>query len=196
MDKRSYAPALVVVGIVLLWVAVVPAIDSNLAHEDPVRVGDRFAITEGLAITAPSGWDVVNGFRTTALPAGGPPGGATFTNGGVTVSVTADEYDGTAVELLAQIEKVTSATGAVESFHAVGGRSNVTTNSGLTGVSESYTGHDFEGTIAAFVIDGTGLEVMVSAHPDQAAGTAGPVAEMIDSLGPWDTADTSEQEAS
>ena len=193
MDKRSFAPALIVVSIILLWAVAVPILDANIDHDDPVRVGDRFAITEDLAITAPSGWNVVNGFRTTALPAGGPPGSATFTNGGVTVTVTADEYDGTAAELLTQIEKVTSGTGAVESFHVVGGRSDITTSSGLVGVSESYTGHDFEGTVAAFVTGGTGLEVMVSAHPDQEAGTAGQVAEMIDSIGPWDTGDASGQ---
>ena len=195
MDKRSIGPALVVVGIILLWAVVVPLVDSAIDHDDPVRVGDRFAITDDLAVTAPSGWNVVNGFRTDALPAGGPPGSATFTNGGVTVTVSADEYDGTAAELLTQIEKVTSGTGAINSFHVVGGRSNVTTGSGLVGVAESYTGHDFEGTVAAFVADGTGLEVLVSAHPDHHATTEGQVADMIASIGPWDAADSG-QEAS
>ena len=81
------------------------------------------------------------------------------------MQVTTDDYTGTPSDLLEQIDKVTSATGTVESFHVADGRATVTTSSGLTGVSETYTGSDFEGIIAAFVSDGTGIEIQSPVSP-------------------------------
>ena len=189
LDRRSLLPAGVVIGIWLLWTVAVPHLDAAVDQDDPVRVGDRFAITDDLAITAPSGWNVENGFRTTALPSRGPTGGATFARGAVTVTISAQDYDGTAIELLEQIEKVTSATGSIDGFHVTEGRSQMTTNSGLVGVAESYTAVDSDGMIAAFVSDGTGVEVLVSGQPSQKSATAHQVTEMIESLGSWDSAD-------
>ena len=188
LDKRSLVPAAVVVGIWLLWTVAVPHLDAAIDQDDPVRVGDRFALTDDLAITAPSGWNVVDGFRTTALPARGPTGSGTFSNGAVTVAVTVQDFNGTANELLEQIDKVTSATGTIEGFHVTEGRSHVTTDSGLVGVAESYTGLDADGTIAAFVSDGAGVEVLVSGHPAQKSTAAQQVTEMIESIGPWSAA--------
>ena len=154
LDRRSFVPALVVVGIWLLWAVALPHLDGAIDHDDQVQAGERFAISEDLAITPPPGWSVIDGFRTSDVPATGSDG-ATFSNGTVTVYVDTDDYTGTPSDLLEQIDKVTSATGTVESFHVTDGRATVSTNSGLTGVSESYTGRGFEGTITAFVSDGT-----------------------------------------
>ena len=195
LDRRSFVPALVVVGIWLLWAVALPHLDGAIDHDDQVQAGERFAISEDLAITPPPGWSVIDGFRTSDVPATGSDG-ATFSNGTVTVYVDTDDYTGTPSDLLEQIDKVTSATGTVESFHVTDGRATVSTSSGLTGVSESYTGRGFEGTITAFVSDGTGIEIMSAGQPDQKAAASRQIAHMIDSIGAWDTSDTTTEETS
>lgn len=188
LERSSFKPALVVVGIWLLWAVALPHLDGAIEHDDQVKAGERFAISDDLAVTPPPGWKVIDGFRTTDVPATGPGKRAGFSNGTVSVTVTTDSYDGTASELLEQIDKVTSATGAVDSFHVTDGRSTVTTASGLTGVAETYTARGVEGTIAAFVADGTGIEIAVSGQPDQESAASRQVAGLIESIGPWDTA--------
>ena len=196
LDRRSFVPALVVVGIWLLWAVAVPHLDGAIDHEDQVRSGERFAISDELAITPPSGWDVISGFRVTDVPATGSGDEAVFSNGTVTVIVSTDDYTGTPNDLLEQIDKVTSATGAVESFHVTDGRASVTTSTGLTGVSETYTGRGFEGTITAFVSDGTGIQVQSAGQPDQETAVSRQIAHMIDSIGAWDPSDTAAEQAS
>jgi hypothetical protein len=196
LERRSIVPALVVVGIWFLWVVAVPHLDAAVDHDDPVVAGERFAISDDLAVTPPPGWDVIDGFRTTDIPAGGAGARAEFTNGTVTIILTTDTYDGTASELLEQIDKVTSATGAVDGFTVTDGRSTVTTDSGLTGVAETFTGRGVEGTVAAFVSDGTGIEVSASGQPDQESAAARHIAHLIHSIGPWDSTDAGQQEAS
>ena len=195
LERRSFLPALVAVGIWLLWAVALPHLDTAVEHEDPVRAGERFAISEDLAVTPPPGWNVLAGFRTTDAPATGVGNQAAFSNGTVNVVVTTDTYDGTAEELLEQIDRVTAATGSVDGFTVGDGRSTITTDSGLTGVAETFTGRGVEGTTAAFVSDGTGIEVSVAGQPDQETASTRQVTQLIESIGPWDASDVDDQEA-
>jgi len=184
LDRASFVPALVAIGIWVLWAFVVPHLDSAVEHDEQVRAGDRLALTEDLAVTPPTGWSLLSGFTTADQPASGPSGSVSVSNGAVTVQVSADDFSGTATELLAQVERVATATGGNASGVS-SGRSTVDIPSGLTGVSETFTRPGGEGRLVAFVDDGTGIVVQVSGAPDRLAVAAHDVQHMIRSIGAW-----------
>ena len=196
LDRRSFAPAFVVLGLWFLWSIVVPHVNDAVAYDDEVRPGERFALTQELAVTPPSGWNVIDGFRTTDEPASGPGGAVRISNGAVSVTVLPDDFSGTARELLDQINKITTRTTDPETFHVTGGRTTVTTATGLTGASERFTSLRSDGVITAFVSDGTGIEVQAVGSTQEMAAMAAQVRQMIDSIGPWDPSRASTQDAS
>ncbi|WP_019144714.1 hypothetical protein [Aeromicrobium massiliense] len=190
LDRRSLVPGLVVIGIWALWSVVVPQVDDAVAYDDTVRAGDRFSLTEDLAFTPPTGWNVVEGFRTTEEPAAGPGGQVQVSDGTLSVVVVPDDFDGTPSELLDQVTDVDEAT--TDAFKVEGERYTVTTRAGATGVAEGFTTPRSQGTITAFVIDGTGVEFNVVGTTAQLAAHATELTQMIESLGPWDAAPTEE----
>lgn len=84
-------------------------------------------------------------------------------------------------ELLAQVEKITSST-RDPSFTAEGEPTTVTTASGQTGVMQSYSSVDGDGLVAAFVIDGTGVEIVAYGPSTQLTAARASVEEMIASI--------------
>ena len=181
LDKRSFPYALSVVVVFLLLTVVVPRINTAIAWDDPVRAGDRLALTDGIVFTPTVGWDVESGYRIGDDGSVDQSGKAKVVNDGVTFSIEPGSFDGTPAELLDQIEKITSATDD-PSFKVSGDPSTVTTPSGETGVIQSYSSVHDDGVVAAFVIGGTGLEVLAYGPPAQLAASQDEVLDMIGSI--------------
>ncbi|MCR1785272.1 hypothetical protein KVF89_22220 [Nocardioides carbamazepini] len=181
LDRRGFPYAFSVLAIFLVATVVVPRIDKAINWDDPVAAGDQLALSERIVFTPATGWNVQSGFRAPHGEPAGRSGGAALTGGGVVLTVAPDSFDGTPTELLAQIQKVTSATDD-PSFRVDGKASTVSTMSGEVGVLQSYSSVRGDGLIAAFVIDGTGIKVTAYGPPVQLKAAAERVHAMITSI--------------
>lgn len=181
LDKRSFPYALFVVAVFLVATVVIPRVNDAVSWDDPVRAGEQLAVTQTIAFTPTTGWNVVNGLRVGEGSPQAKTGGATLVGDGVTFDVDADTFDGTPAALLTQIEKVTSATDD-PTFKADGEPATVTTESGQVGVVQSYSSVNGDGLVAAFVIDGTGVEVTAFGPPAQMTAAASDIDDMVASI--------------
>jgi hypothetical protein len=181
LDRRSFPYALFVVVVFLVATVVIPAIDDALEWDDPVRAGEQLALSDSVAFTPTAGWNVESGFRLGPDGSVAQSGDATVVGDGVTVSVTADSFDGTPAELLDQIEKVTSSTGD-PSFRVDGEPATIITQAGDVGVIQTYSSVNADGLVAAFVIGDTGVKVTAYGAPAQLRAGADDIDDMIGSI--------------
>lgn len=181
LDRRSFPLAFAVIAVFLFLTVVVPRVDDAIDWDDPVRAGDRLALTDTIAVTPPTGWEVEQGFRVGEGGSAVDSGQASLSGDGVVVTVVPDDFDGTPAELLGQIEKVTSST-QDPSFRVSEEPGTVTTTSGEVGVVQPYRSARGDGVIAAFVLDGTGVEVTAYGPPAQMRAAATEITDLIASI--------------
>jgi hypothetical protein len=181
LDRRSFPYALTVLAVFLVATVVIPRINDAIEWDDPVRAGEQLALTDSIAFTPTTGWEVETGFRVGEGGSAVESGAATVTGEGVVLVVTPDDFDGTPVELIEQVDKVTSST-VDPTFQVNGTPGTVTTSAGDVGVIQTYSSVRGDGVVAAFVIDGTGLEVTAYGPPTQMRAAAGDITDMIASI--------------
>lgn len=179
LDRRTIPPALFVLAVFLVLTVIVPRVNASIGWDDPVRAGEQLALTDTVVFTPATGWNVESGFRVVDEQV--RFGGATIAGDGVTVEVYPDSFDGTADQLLDQVEKVTSRT-ADPSFRVDGSRSTLTTTTGQTGIVQPYSSLSNDGLVAAFVLDGTGIEITAYGPPTQMTAAAQTIRDMIASI--------------
>lgn len=181
LDKRTFVPAFFVLAVVALCLVVFPRVDDAIAWDDPVRAGDRMALTDSLVFTPATGWDIEQGLRVGDGATSSSSGNAFLVHNGVSVDVSTADFDGTPAELLSQVEKRDSAT-TDTTFRADGQPATVTTSTGETGVVQPFHSLEADELIATFVVDGTGVEFSASGPPAQMAAARDAVAAMIASI--------------
>src|ERR1044071_6307608 len=122
LDRRSLLPGLVVIGLLVLWTVVVPAVNGLLSYNQQTRAGDVFALDSGLTMDAQEGWGVDSGLLTTDRPSSGVPGKAVvLVDDGASFVVQPGPFGGSARRLLGQVEKVDSALSGDKAYHVAGG---------------------------------------------------------------------------
>jgi hypothetical protein len=181
LDRRSFPYALAVLAVFLVSTVVLPRIDDAIDWDDPVRAGEQLALTDTIAFTPTAGWQVEEGFRVAPDGSAEESGAAEVVGDGVTLVVAPDDFDGTPAELIEQIDKVTSSTDD-PTFRADGALDTVTTADGDVGVLQTYSSTRGDGVIAAFVIEGTGIEVTAYGPPTQMSAAAEDITAMITSI--------------
>ncbi|AMY54920.1 hypothetical protein HQO44_20960 [Rhodococcus fascians] len=186
-DTRAFPYGLAILAVWLVWLVVVPAIDSAVTPDKPVTdTNDRMAITETLSFAAAPGWTIDSGFLVGERSASDAFPTVVLTDGTVQFSVTADSFGGTADELLTQIDAVDAATSGSSVLAIAGDRRPVTTSSGLSGVQVGFDTPRTAGSITTFAVDGTGLSVQAVGPPDQVANHSREIAAMIAAIGTTD----------
>lgn len=190
LDRRTIPPALFVLVLAFVFATVIPAIDAAVEPDNPVEAGDVMNLGGGLTMVPAEGWNIDTGLRvddaTNSPTVGGAPP-VKLSNGSVAFSVTVGSFDGTPAELLDQINEVQADTSTIDQFATTGDRVSVTTNSGETGVVETFTGSEVSGKIAAFVRDGKGIQVVVLGLPEDMALHADDIENMVTSIGATST---------
>lgn len=182
LDRRSIPYALVAFAVLALWAWVMPWIDDQVAWKDSTGTGEAFQVTEDVTMTVPPGWGVIAGLRTTDDPRTGDQA-ATQTllvKNGVAVSILQGPFDESPVRLLDQAERITGASN--EGYHVSGETRDLTTATGLRGVSANFTTPEGAGVVTAFVVDGRGIEIQTSGQKPQVAAMQTEIDAMIDSL--------------
>ncbi|HTW16629.1 MAG TPA: hypothetical protein VMF51_15935 [Nocardioides sp.] len=178
LDKRSIPYALVALAIFALWTVVVPRIDDAVAYDDQVSAGERFLIADGIVFTPTAGWQVDSGLRYDPdRPASAEQ--VVLVKNGVTFAVQSGDFDGTPDALLDQIDKVTTLTDNGEGFSVSNERVSLTTDAGDVGVAEAFTSARAAGSIAALVLDGTGVEIQIVGPPEQLSAVSDEIVSMV-----------------
>ncbi|UGT57034.1 hypothetical protein [Nocardia asteroides] len=169
---------MVVLGLAFLQGVLLPRVDAAIPEKDVTVAGDVIAVQGRIGFTAAGGWSLVSDERASDEPSGqGDPGQAVLTHGGTQFAVRVGAYDGDAAALLAQIEQTDELLGSA--ITASGEPAAVTTRSGLNGVATRYAAPNTDGVLAAFVLDGTGIEVVAIGPAEPGNDVLGEVAEMI-----------------
>jgi hypothetical protein len=187
IDRRTIAPSLAVLVFVVLMAVALPALDRSVDYDDPITAGDVMDLVGGTLTFVPAeGWNRVDG---SLVGEGGPESVgsvSTVVIEDVSLSVTTGEFDGTADELLDQVNELNDTLQDPRGLGAAGPRQEVTTPGGLTGVAETFTGLDQRGVTGAFVVDvdGTsvGVEVVVKGSVDSMADHFEEIITMLDSM--------------
>ncbi|MFD4461990.1 hypothetical protein [Nocardia sp. NPDC058480] len=183
MDKRTILPALVVLVLAFLQAMLLPQIDAAIPEKDVTVAGDVIAVQGQVGFTAAGGWSLVAGERRSDEPSGqGYPPQAALTRGGTQFVVRTGKFEGDARALLDQIQRTDELLGGA--LTATGDPVAITTQAGLTGVITRYAAAGVDGVLAAFVQDGTGIEVVAVGPAQPGQDILGEVAEMIASIGP------------
>jgi hypothetical protein len=183
LDRSTILPTLIVLGFALLMGSVIPAVNRAIPYDDRIETGDVMAAGRGVTFVPATDWGVTSGVRVGDVPASGAtPPTTTLENGDTTFSVTVAPYDGTAEELLAQIKKTSQALEDVIGLTVNSDPISIQTSQGLDGVIAEYSGTASDGVVAAFVDDGTGIEVVAIGANDPPEDVVRDVAEMIESI--------------
>jgi hypothetical protein len=162
LEKRSIPPALLSLALMAVFVVLLPAVDSAIPYDREIEAGDVVDLGSGLTFTPAEGWGFPDGVLVDGSGAGEDGlRSAKVTSDGVTLRVTTGPFSGTPEDLLTQIRKINDAYGAIEGYTVLTDVETVMTSDGVQGVSQAFTAANVEGFIAAFVIDGVGVEFVV-----------------------------------
>ena len=185
LDRTTIAPAVAVLVLLIVCVWALPALDDGIARDNPAAPGDVVRLGDVVTFVPEPGWNIVSGERQ------GRPGlageyatSAVVTRAGVVVQIRTDTFAGTPAELLDRIRDTGGKLRGSAGFHVTDDASAVGTRTGLRGVAARFTGSTGNGLVAAFVVGGQGVEVVVSGPDTAGAAIAAQVAAMIQSLAP------------
>lgn len=173
LDRRSLPPAIAVVAVAVLLAVLLPLADRLVPADDPIRPGERLDLGGGVSVAAPAGWRLESGIRAgerTTVPVTPGSADAVLSTGGVVISLHLAAFGGDAAALLDAVE-LTGTAGVTR-----GARSPVTTQGGVTGLAEHFTGPGTEGLVAAYTFGaGLGLTATVLAGPGEQGPHAGAI---------------------
>jgi hypothetical protein len=184
MDRRTLAPALVALAVLVLWAWLLPWVAGRVAWADVTGAGEQFQVSDGVTMTAAPGWTVLGGLRTTDATRSGERAAdqTVLSREGVVLQIQQGPFDGDPQQLLQQAELITGAQAGSDGLHLNGTVTDVRTTSGLTGVQQPFSSVRHLGSISAFVVEGTGLEVQVSGPHAQVLSLQQQLDAMISSL--------------
>lgn len=178
LDRRSFPYAIAVLAVFVLYTVVFPRINDAVAYDDPVKAGDQLALTDSITLTPATGWNVESGLRVGQGATSGSSEDAALTHNAVTLMATTGDFDGTPAQLLRQIKTVNRST-TNPTFRLDGTPTTLTSTSGEVGVVQPFSGLQGEGLVAAFVIDGTGVELIASGPTAQLRSAAADIDAMM-----------------
>jgi hypothetical protein len=186
IDRRTIAPALLVLALAVVMSIVLPTVDSETAYRDQLHRGDIAEIADGVTLVPASGWDLASGALVGETRS---PIGRTATtelvHGSVTFFVRTAPFDGLPSALLARIDEING-----DLHHARGraagttDRYDVRTRQGVVGIAEDFVGVARQGSVVAFVFksrrqslgaQGEGVEIV-------AAGPVGEISRRRDDI--------------
>ncbi|WP_433606966.1 hypothetical protein ACQP2P_31480 [Dactylosporangium sp. CA-139114] len=183
LDRRTLVPAGLVALLVAVALGILPAVDAAVPLRDPVRAGDVVQVGPDVQFSPAAGANLVSGLRRSTGGAG-YPNRASVTYEGARFTVTADRYDGTPAQLLAQIRKTDAGLRGNGDPRVTGTPVAIRTGSGRRGVAAHLAGAHARGLVAAFVFGRTGVEIEVLGPETADVSSAPAITGMIRSVQP------------
>ncbi|MFC0528783.1 hypothetical protein [Phytohabitans kaempferiae] len=182
-DRTTIAPALVVLALAVVLALVIPTVDHAISAGERVRPGDVVVLQGDIEFIPATGWELTDGILRGEEPRSGAPSTAAVVRGPMSLSVRTGSFTGTPLALLDQIKQTTDELHGKRGLHVTGGVAAIQTRGGDQGVIARYRGSSAAGVLAAFVIGGTGVEVVATGPPGTPAAPTQDVASMITSVG-------------
>ncbi|EME19382.1 hypothetical protein [Rhodococcus triatomae] len=181
LDKATILPAAVVAALAIVMAVILPAINDSIGYDDKVVDGDVMELAGGVTFVPAVGWGITSGVRdSVGRPATGYPATAVVEDGDVGLSVRTGPFTGDADALLDQIKDTNDALGS--DFEITGDPAAIRTADGTEGVIARFSNPQIDGVIAAFVVDGTGIQVIGTAPLDYDESDVEELASMITSI--------------
>lgn len=193
IDRRTVAPALLVLGLAVLFSFVLPSINNAVGYGDEIQTGDVLDLGEGrLTFVPAAGWDLASGVRVgSSRSAVGVPSSAEVVDGGVSFKVTTGPFTGTPKQFMAQLESLSAKLDDVDGLAAPASRHTISTQGGLTGVTRTSSEGERRGFVAAFVVQpdpgistrtSVGIEVLVKGTAADVDARENQIKAMLDSI--------------
>ncbi|WP_290054437.1 hypothetical protein [Amycolatopsis solani] len=167
LDRRTFKPALTALGVALVLIYGLPALDAAIPWHNEVEAGDVLDLGGGATAVPPVGWQLESGTLTgSAVTASPTTLQVTLATGGATIDLRGVPYTGSADAFLDQVERSEGDAPGVDAA-----RGSVTTAAGLTGVVQAGTGPGGDALDVAFKVPqadtAPALLVRVRTAPDQ-----------------------------
>ncbi|MFF5296056.1 hypothetical protein [Paractinoplanes globisporus] len=182
LDRRTLLPAAVVVALFALAVWLLPYLNDQVKVDDPIVAGDVIQVGPDIQFVPAAGANLRSGIRQGQAGPTGYPDTAVVTFEGIGFEVIADAYSGTPAQLLEQIKKNDEGLRDNGGLRVTSDPVTITNDTGDEGVLARYDGNGSIGAIAAFVLDGTGVEIVVQGPPTVDDILSPAVADMITSV--------------
>jgi hypothetical protein len=135
LDRRTFKPGLIVLGIALVLIYGLTALNAVIPWHNEIRAGDVLDLGDGATAVPPVGWQLESGTLVGGSAASATNLQIVLATGGATVQLTGTSYTGNAAAFLDQVYRSedNDRTGVD------GSRGTVTTAAGLVGVAQSAT---------------------------------------------------------
>ncbi|MGW5385190.1 hypothetical protein [Nocardia sp. NPDC003963] len=183
LDRATITPALVVIVVAIVMGVVLPAVNRAVPYDDRVRPGDVMALRGGIEFTPVPGWGITQGVRADAPPVGGSyPTQAVVVDGPLRFGMETGTFSGTTAELLSRIQRTDELSHRGDRPRVTGDPVAIVTRDGLRGLLVRYSDTHTDGALAAFVVAGTGVEVVATGPIDTPPRAATDIAEMLISI--------------
>jgi hypothetical protein len=163
LDRRTIVPSVIVLTLAAVFALVLPRINDAVKYNDPIKAGDVLDLDGGeLTFTPALGWNLISGGRISEGPSEiSIPSKTAVELQDLSFAIDVAPFTGTPAQLLNQVNKVGKKLQDRSDLGPLTKRSEITTNSGVTGVADYYTGFANQGFNAAFTYEIAGQEVGV-----------------------------------
>ncbi len=163
LDRRTIVPSVIVLALVAVFALVLPRINDAVKYNDPIKAGDILDLDDGvLTFTPEPGWNLISGGRVSGASSEiSIPSRTLVELQDMSFTIYVAPFTGTPAQLLNQVNKVGKKLGNQTDLGPLTKRSGITTNGGVTGVADYYTGFANQGFNAAFTYKVAGQEVGV-----------------------------------
>jgi hypothetical protein len=197
IDRRTIAPALLVLALAVLMGIVLPSLDASTSYRDAVHKGEVAELAGGITLVPAPGWDLADGALVgEARTPVGDTAQTELVHGGIDFYVEAAPFARGPSALLTRVnridEELERARGRAA---AMSGRYAVTTRQGAAGVAEDFVGTTRQGSVTAFVFRRKGasstakgvparegVEIVVSGPASEIAHRRAAIVSMIRSI--------------
>lgn len=167
LERRTVWPAVAVAGVVVLFGAVLPAVNHAVSPEESIEPGTVLDVGLGVSFTPVAGW-LLNTDATTPGEAD-LAGVVGLSETGVLFSVAAEPFDGDVDEFMDIAADRRSEV--VDKLELASPQQSAATAQGVTGLTETYNGMGVQGSLTVFVsggvavtVDADGPEGSISLH--------------------------------
>lgn len=194
IDRRTIAPALLVLALAVLMSVILPSIDSETPYRNALHRGDTAKLADGITLVPTAGWDLGTGALVGHTRSDvGSTARTELIDGSVKFDVQTAPFSGTPAALLDRVNKISAELDHARGSGSATGRYRVTTRQGAVGAGEDFVGVNGQGSVVAFVFRAAGqatgaqatregVEIVVSGPKGPISRARGDIVAMIRSI--------------
>lgn len=177
LDRSTLTPAAWILAVVLVFVLLVPAVNTLVQRDSPIPVGTVYPVGMDVTFTPDSSWSYAD--RAQSPNSTGINGSGSVTSTGVTFDVATGGWGSTLRDLDETVNRQVRST---EDLTGTTSSTTVTSPQGVTGVLTTYQGAGPNALVYAFLHEGAAVEVVVKGPATALTHVLPSVHRMVDSI--------------